>query len=1079
MKYALFLLLFFAPFFCSAQIVNNGSGTFVWVNTPPTHNPGASGAKFAVDKNTFIWYEWVSGTTWVASGERVQSIGGCAAPAYTPGKNQSKIVLNNCATPQLFAWSESGEEWVEITAIKTVDAVLDSAAFRAYAGRSEVVIMQDTLRGGTFAYCNACTPDGYMVFQTAAGIKYRRINYDRILESWFGRWGHRSLQAAINFAYNSQMILTHNQPLTLKDSVFVWEGVQIEGVSPTNLPGTNPLDTRAVNFITLDLNNTAKAGFVFEANPRGYAENTRVRKLAIRAVSPCRTALSITKPNRCDLDDILISGNATSRYIKNGIEIAATVYSNFNNVRVFGCQTGIKELEAAFSGGTLSITGTSSVVRCSIGIDMEFGGAFFANGLHLENIDSIGIKAGTFYWTGGYTENVPLAANGTVIQTINGDALVNVFGVQFNGGANCITGDCAVFRGGGRSVILRDNWYFNVNKIVGDANDTYPKFGVVTGGTHYNVEVFTQNLQKLDNWKAGEIPPYSGGTVDTMLNWYPGRHLFKTFADYNKSTGQPGQVLQAQTGETMLWDYVAPSKLKPDGANEGDVLLFDGETWIPGAPPTAIPSGAAGELVRYNGTNSVQGESNLFWDAINSRFGVGTTSPTRRLTIRDAANSYLRVEGENNGGVELAISNANPNCAWDSYASRGNLTTPTATNAGNTLGQFRFYGHTGSAYRQAATIAVRTTVNGSVGGGVPTDMVFSTTRTGFAGVTERLWLKNRGYFSVGTKTPSGYFTVKSDDSGVPITRFISSAGDSTGIYVRSTTPEGAQAAPPGTLSILTDGSLFSKLSGTGNTGWSEFVNRGRAYGATNGQVLAWNGTIWTPTTVSASPAGSTGQIQFNNAGAFGASANFTVGSESMNISGGLPYLNFNSTSNFAGYGVTYSFNSAGRFRFLYQENVNRFFLQGSDGSGNFTVNPGLSINRGANNNVGINVAVGTSPAQQLHVNGAMRLTGNAGTPITLMGRDANGDIAAMSFKTTVTLDFPSTGAHSSSDLAATVTGAVVGDQVFITPLANAPANSFFSGVVTATNTVIFRFNHYGNSGAVDPASQNFNVTILK
>lgn len=46
-------------------------------------------------------------------------------------------------------------------------------------------------------------------------------------------------------------------------------------------------------------------------------------------------------------------------------------------------------------------------------------------------------------------------------------------------------------------------------------------------------------------------------------------------------------------------------------------------------------------------------------------------------------------------------------------------------------------------------------------------------------------------------------------------------------------------------------------------------------GATNGQVPSWNGSAWVPTTINFSPAGSNTQIQFNNSGAFGASANLT------------------------------------------------------------------------------------------------------------------------------------------------------------------------------------------------------------
>jgi hypothetical protein len=75
------------------------------------------------------------------------------------------------------------------------------------------------------------------------------------------------------------------------------------------------------------------------------------------------------------------------------------------------------------------------------------------------------------------------------------------------------------------------------------------------------------------------------------------------------------------------------------------------------------------------------------------------------------------------------------------------------------------------------------------------------------------------------------------------------------------------------------------------------------------------------------------------------------------------------------------------------------------------------------------------------------------------------------------LDFPSTGAHSSSDLTITVTGAAVGDIVMLgTPVQDIDAT--FTAFVSAANTVTVRFNHYG-SGTSNPASGTFKVYVIK
>jgi hypothetical protein len=76
-----------------------------------------------------------------------------------------------------------------------------------------------------------------------------------------------------------------------------------------------------------------------------------------------------------------------------------------------------------------------------------------------------------------------------------------------------------------------------------------------------------------------------------------------------------------------------------------------------------------------------------------------------------------------------------------------------------------------------------------------------------------------------------------------------------------------------------------------------------------------------------------------------------------------------------------------------------------------------------------------------------------------------------------TLDFPSTGAHSSSDLTITVTGAAVGDIVILgTPVQD--IDGTFTAFVSVANTVTVRFNHYG-SGTTNPASGTFKVYVIK
>jgi hypothetical protein len=105
----LFLAVFLIVNLLGAKDCKAQTGTFIWTNGAPTTNPGASGARFAVDRATFRWYEWVSGTSWVQSGDRIQRISGCAAPAYTPTIHNAYFVINGCTEPEFYYWN--GTAW--------------------------------------------------------------------------------------------------------------------------------------------------------------------------------------------------------------------------------------------------------------------------------------------------------------------------------------------------------------------------------------------------------------------------------------------------------------------------------------------------------------------------------------------------------------------------------------------------------------------------------------------------------------------------------------------------------------------------------------------------------------------------------------------------------------------------------------------------------------------------------------------------------------------------------------------------------------------------------------------------------
>lgn len=81
----------------------------------PTYIPAKAGSWLALDTVTWNYYTY-NGSTWILDGYRVQSISGCSAPAYTPTKYQSRLVINACSAgqggPELYYYN--GSLWLQI-----------------------------------------------------------------------------------------------------------------------------------------------------------------------------------------------------------------------------------------------------------------------------------------------------------------------------------------------------------------------------------------------------------------------------------------------------------------------------------------------------------------------------------------------------------------------------------------------------------------------------------------------------------------------------------------------------------------------------------------------------------------------------------------------------------------------------------------------------------------------------------------------------------------------------------------------------------------------------------------------------
>jgi hypothetical protein len=149
----------------------------------------------------------------------------------------------------------------------------------------------------------------------------------------------------------------------------------------------------------------------------------------------------------------------------------------------------------------------------------------------------------------------------------------------------------------------------------------------------------------------------------------------------------------------------------------------------------------------------------LFLDRTNSNVGIGTTSPTERLSIVSAAgiNSYASIRGNNNAATdELLFGQSSTGTAL--LAQKANTIFDIVTGAG-------VYNSNGAAIRLQSS-----------GVGRDGTILFSTNLSG-TGSAERMRIENNGRVGIGTNAPSYLFQLSTDSAAKPTTNTWTIASD--------------------------------------------------------------------------------------------------------------------------------------------------------------------------------------------------------------------------------------------------------------------------------------------------------------
>lgn len=158
----------------------------------------------------------------------------------------------------------------------------------------------------------------------------------------------------------------------------------------------------------------------------------------------------------------------------------------------------------------------------------------------------------------------------------------------------------------------------------------------------------------------------------------------------------------------------------------------------------------AGSIPVIGGSGALtEDNANLFYDDVNNRMGLGTSSPSELLHLAnvngiDAAGTTLEIE-HNSSNTER------PTILFNK--SRGSAGSKTSVNSGDPIGLFKWYGYDGSAYRLGALIGANADA-APAASVVPMRISFLTTPAG-GSLTERMRITSDGELWVNSSSDLG------------------------------------------------------------------------------------------------------------------------------------------------------------------------------------------------------------------------------------------------------------------------------------------------------------------------------------
>jgi hypothetical protein len=320
----------------------------------------------------------------------------------------------------------------------------------------------------------------------------------------------------------------------------------------------------------------------------------------------------------------------------------------------------IAELQAAIGGAVISVNGlvgtvvldTDDIQELATPTNKYFTDARARGAISLTVTGNSGAST---YSSGTGVLNVPtytLAGLGGITATF----LSGTSGISYNSGTGVISYSGTVYTDASIRALLSGSTGISYNSSTGAisySGTVYTDSSVralisitTTGDSGASTYNNTTGVINVPNYTLAGL----GGISYTSLSGGTG-------ISYNSSTGAISSTI------TQYTDALARASVSLTTTGTSGASTYNSTTGVFNIPQyqavltnPVTGTGTSGHVAYWNGSGSIAGSANHFWDNTNSRLGIGTVSPSQQLHISKAGTTLIKIQNTASGldvGLEL------------------------------------------------------------------------------------------------------------------------------------------------------------------------------------------------------------------------------------------------------------------------------------------------------------------------------------------------------------------------------------------------------------------------------------------